>query len=250
MGRGGWSLLGALVLLAAAGCGGGDEGGEDGDGALGGSASVETLARADLERRPAEGAAWSAFRVRLAPGERLRHTHALSTVWAEEGGHVLRVGGERSVLGENRGSIVQGEVEHVHEAPADGPSVFWDVLLDAPDGDLPEAPDAEVVFRTGPLEDIPPRASVSFLDVTLPPQGGRTTVHTHPGPETIFVLDGPFEYQNALEGSSEIDRGAERSIPPGTAVQKRNPGPRPARFLSWFVVDPRREFAPPARFGP
>lgn len=37
-------------------------------------------------------------------------------------------------------------------------------------------------------------------------------------------------------------------IPPGTPVQKRNPFKRPAVFLSWFLVDPDRPFAPKARF--
>ncbi len=91
--------------------------------------------------------------------------------------------------------------------------------------------------------------NLQFVDVVLPPNGGQTSIHTHPGPETIYVRAGPFEYQNALHGTETVQVGNVRSLPPGTPVQKRNPGSQEAAFLTLFVVDPNQPLAPEASFG-
>ncbi len=241
------TALVASVLVALAACGG--EGGEDrpGGGALGGDAKVVTLARAPLGSPPPARAGWTAWRVTLEPGKQLEHEHALATVYAEAGAHLLTVDGRPTRIKQEDGEIVQRGRRHVHAA-TDEPSVFWDVVLAAPGAARP-ATTARRVFDTGPLDGIPPRAEVAFLDVAVPP-GGQTTVHTHPGPETIYVTDGPFDYQNGIEGITRLDDGDLKSIPPNTAVQKRNPGTGRARFLSWFIVDPSKDFAPSAEFAP
>lgn len=254
------AVLLAVVLLAVVGCAddgpgpessGGrsatqDESSSGGEGALGGNAKVATLARAPVESRPPGDAAWNALRVELQPGEKVEHEHPLSTVYAQRGAHTLTVGSEEEVIDAQGGAIVAAGQAHVHEA-TDEPSVFWDVLLAEPGAQLPGVPDAQRVFETEPLEDVPDQAEVAFLDVVLPP-GGQTTVHSHPGPETIYVTNGPFDYQNDIEGTTTVDAGALKSIPPDTAVQKRNPGDGRPRFLSWFIVDPSQEFAPPTDF--
>jgi quercetin dioxygenase-like cupin family protein len=84
--------------------------------------------------------------------------------------------------------------------------------------------------------------------VRVPPRGGRTTVHTHPGPEFIYMTRGRIEYENALVGTRRLGPGGAEAIPPGTPVQKRNPYEREAVFLSWFLVDPDKPFAPEAEF--
>jgi quercetin dioxygenase-like cupin family protein len=73
-------------------------------------------------------------------------------------------------------------------------------------------------------------------------------VHTHPGPELIYTLSGEIDYQNGLVGSKRLGPGALEGIPPGVPVQKRNPSDREATFLSWFLVDPKKPFAPRAEF--
>jgi quercetin dioxygenase-like cupin family protein len=248
-----------VLALATVACAG-DRGGQGtggrvepssnggGKGTLGGGAKVGSLASAAIESDPPPNAAWNAFRVRLAPGERLEHKHALSTLYAEHRPHTLTVDSKPKVIKAKGGAIVKTGERHVHEAK-DEPSVFWDVLLDEPGTELPGVERAERVFETEPLQGVPEQAKVAFLDVVLPPGGGQTTVHTHPGPETIYVTHGPFEYQNALEGSGTVDDGAVKSIPPNTPVQKRNPGGGKPRFLSWFIVDPSKEFAPAAEFS-
>jgi quercetin dioxygenase-like cupin family protein len=252
-----------VLALAAMACGG-DRGGQGaggrpeigkqpssdggGKGALGGGAKVASLASAAIESHPPPNAAWNAWRVRLAPGERLEHKHALSTVYAQQGTHTLTADSQAQEIKAKGGAIVKTGARHVHEAKGE-PSVFWDVLLEEPGTELPGVERAERVFETEPLRGVPERAKVAFLDVVLAPGGGRTTVHTHPGPETIYVTDGPFEYQNGIEGSSSVDDGDVKSIPPNTPVQKRNPGGGKPRFLSWFIVDPSKEFAPAAEFS-
>jgi quercetin dioxygenase-like cupin family protein len=256
------AVLGALLVLAV-GCG--DDGaeqqasggqtatkGESSDGAgaaLGGNARVGTLARAPLASPPPDDAGWNAFRVTLRRGEKVEHEHGFSTVYAEEGAHRLTVGsGQEEEIKPKGGAIAQAQTRHVHEAPEDARSVFWDVVLAEPGAELPGVRGAERVFETEPLEGIPEQAEVAFLEVVLPPGGGQTTVHTHPGPETIYVTSGPFEYENAIEGSTTVNDGDLKSIPPNTGVQKRNPGGGTPRFLSWFIVDPSKEFAPPTEF--
>ncbi len=253
----------SVLALAAVGCGG-DRGGQGaggraetgkepssdggGKGTLGGSAKVGSLASAAIESDPPPNAAWNALRVKLAPGERLEHKHAFSTVYAQEGTHTLTADSKPKEVKAKGGAIVQTGQRHVHEAKAE-PSIFWDVVLDEPGTELPGVDGAERVFETEPLQGIPDRAEVAFLEVVLPPAGGQTTVHTHPGPETIYITDGPFEYQNGIEGSTTVTDGDLKSIPPNTPVQKRNPGEGKPRFLSWFIVDPSKDFAPAAEFS-
>ncbi len=256
------AVLLALVVPSLAGCGDDSSGqqgsasgqadteqsggGGGGDGALGGNAKVTTLARAPIRSQPPDTAAWNAWRVELQPGDKVEHSHAFSTVYAQEGAHMLTVGSEQKTIKPQGGAIVTDGQTHTHQA-GDKPSIFWDVLLAKPGTDLPAASGAERIFETEPLEGIPQQAEVAFLDVVLPP-GGKTTVHSHPGPETIYITNGPFEYQNGIEGSTTVQEGDLKSIPPDTAVQKRNPGDGKPRFLSWFIVDPSKKFAPPTNF--
>jgi quercetin dioxygenase-like cupin family protein len=218
-----------------------------GVGALGGSATTRALARIRLDERPAGEVAWVAHETRLEPGESIAHRHELSFVYARGGSHLLRAPGRSRTLQEGEGAALEAELPHRHESGSDR-STFWDVRL-APPGSQPRgtAP-ADRVFESEPLEGIPAPARVSFIEVTVPPRGGRTTVHSHPGPEFIYELSGRIEYQNAIIGSRLLGPGGVEGIPPDTAVQKRNPFARPATFLSFFLVDPDRPFAPRASF--
>jgi quercetin dioxygenase-like cupin family protein len=104
------------------------------------------------------------------------------------------------------------------------------------------------VFESEPLQGIPANPVASFLSVRAPARGGQTTVHTHPGPEFIYLLSGQIDYQNALIGTRRMRPGDAEGIPPDTPVQKRNPYAKDAVFLSWFLVDPDKPFAPATRF--
>jgi quercetin dioxygenase-like cupin family protein len=240
----------AAVLATAAlaaGCGGDSEAPSTDDdrgagvGALGGGAGVETLARTDLGGRPRGELAWVADRIRLSAGEEITHAHELAFVYARRGASLL--GDER--LEPGAGAAVERDVRHIHATGEDG-AVVWEIRLAPPGARAPRR--AERVFESERLEGIPDRAAVSFLEVTVPPRGGQTTVHTHPGPEFIYQLSGRIDYQNAIVGTKRLGPGGAEAIPPDTAVQKRNPFEEPARFLSWFLVDPDQPFAPKASF--
>ena len=246
------AVLGAVTASALA-CGDdsagppaqGDRGA--GVGALGGSATTRALARTRLDERPAGELAWVAHATRLAPGASIAHRHELSFVYARQGSHFLRAAGRRRILGEGEGAALEADLPHRHEAGGDS-STFWEIRLAASGSQPRGAAPAGRVFESEPLEGIPAPARVSFVEVTVPPRGGRTTVHTHPGPEFIYELSGRIEYQNAIIGTRRLGPGGAEGIPPDTAVQKRNPFARPATFLSFFLVDPDLPFAPGASF--
>ncbi len=239
----------AVLALAVAGCGGGGDGeapatGDDrgaGVGALGGGAGVDTLARTTLSEAPRGELAWVADELRLAPGQKVTHAHELAFAYIRRGQQRL----DDETLEPGAGAAVEPSMRHTHAAEADG-SVVWEIRL-APPGSKP-APGTRRVFASEPLEGIPAKANASFLLVTVPPRGGRTTVHTHPGPEFIYQVSGRIDYQNAIIGTRRLGPGGAEAIPPDTAVQKRNPFKEPAAFLSWFLVDPDRPFAPKATF--
>jgi quercetin dioxygenase-like cupin family protein len=242
----GVAVLGALAA-GIAGCGGDSDAPAVSDdrgagvGALGGGAGVETLARTRLSEPPKGELAWVADEIRLEPGEQVDHAHELAFAYARRG--ETRLDGEPLAAG--AGAAIEPDARHTHAAAKDG-AVLWEIRLAAPDSPPPRG--ARRVFASETLEGIPRGATASFLLVTVPPRGGRTTVHTHPGPEFIYQLSGRFDYQNAIIGTERLGPGGAEAIPPDTAVQKRNPLQEPAAFLSWFLVDPGQPFAPKASF--
>ena len=228
-------LLAALIVACGDGSGGGSSPSDRGLGALGGSAETDTLARMRIaEVQPGE-LVWTAHEIRLPPGKAIEHQHEPAFVYGR--------GGEPSLA-------VKAGARHRHAAGDDG-AVFWEIRLARPGAPPPPgAQRARRVFESAPLEGIPSPGQASLIEVTVPPRGGRTTVHTHPGPEFIYQLSGRIDYQNAIIGTKRLGTGGAEGIPPNTAVQKRNPYARPASFLSLFLVDPERPFAPKTTFAP
>jgi quercetin dioxygenase-like cupin family protein len=252
----------AIALVAGLLCACGDDSGDEVDsgdrgagmGALGGSAQTETLARTSLRRPPPGTLAWVADEIRLEPGEAIEHEHEPAFAYARSGEHSMRSAGDGPGSGANmslagsEAAAVAADARHIHTA-GDGRAVLWEIRLARPGAAPPPgAGSARRVFESDPLEGVPAPAAVSLIEVTVPPRGGRTTVHTHPGPEFIYQLTGRIDYQNAIVGTRRLGPGGAEGIPPGTAVQKRNPYADPATFLSLFLVDPRRPFAPKAGF--
>jgi quercetin dioxygenase-like cupin family protein len=218
-------------LLAA--CGGGEEGAGM-RGALGGSAETQTLARERIESLPPGRRAWVAHELVLDAGERLEEQEGPGFVYVRRG-TLGDLGTGEAVASRGLRSLVAGP---------EGAAV-WDIRLAAP-GSGSEA--GRRVFESAPLEGTPERPLASMIEVRVPPRGGRTTVHTHPGPEFIYMTEGRIDYENALVGTRRLGPGGSEAIPPDTPVQKRNPYAREAVFLSWFLVDPDQPFAPGAAF--
>jgi quercetin dioxygenase-like cupin family protein len=253
-------VVAGLLVACGDDSGGGGSGPGDrgaGMGALGGSAETETLARMRLAEAPPGELVWTAHEIRLAPGQAIEHEHEPAFVYGRRGEHSLSGAaegplgrGRRGLLAEGRGAAVPAGARHRHAAGDEG-AVFWEIRLARPGVPPPPgARGARRVFESAPLKAIPSPAQASMIEVTVPPRGGRTTVHTHPGPEFIYQLSGRIDYQNAIIGTRRLGPGGAEGIPPNTAVQKRNPYADPASFLSLFLVDPERPFAPKATFDP
>lgn len=210
---------------------------------LGDSAETTTLAEGIMAQLTAGQLVWAVYQA--AGNDRIEHVHAGGFVYAVGGPHRLTVLGEERTLAEDEALFLDFGADHTHHD-----ANFWDVTLATlqPEG-APAVAGTDVAFISGRLGGMPaPPVRVVFVDVTLPGSDGRTAVHTHPGPEFIYVLDGPIEYQTALAETEHLADGDHRALAADTAVQKRNPWAEPARFLSWFVVDPDRPFASEAEF--
>jgi quercetin dioxygenase-like cupin family protein len=240
-----------LTLVAGAGCA--DEADESlpagdrgaGVGALGAGARVETLARASLRSPPPSPAVWVADAFRLRPGHAVTRAGDFAFVYARGGRLSLLLDGAQRTLEAGEAAPAPARTKRVYRSVGPGSSA-WEIRLARRGSSVPDG--ARRIFESEPLEGIPERAALSFLSVTVPPRGGRTTVHTHPGPELVYELSGTIDYQNALIGTRRLRPGGLEGIPPDTPVQKRNPYREPAVFLSWFAVDPSRPFAPAASF--
>lgn len=237
--------LGAGVL-GLAGCGGdGDEETRPstaGEG-LGQGAKVTTLARTQLAKRPSGPLAWVGDK--LAPGRSSTHRHEVAFLYARRGTARLERLGKRRRLRAGQSASVPGGTPHRHLL-AGRAAAALEVRLAEPGSPPPVG--GRRLFESEPLQGIPARPLALFLEVTVPARGGMTTVHTHPGPEFIYQFEGRIDYQNALIGTKRLGPGGAEAIPPDTAVQKRNPFGTAARFLSWFLVDADKPFAPTAEF--
>ncbi len=227
------AVLTLIAVLPACGDGMGmmDEG-------LGGESETEVLAEGELPASPDEPLVWRAFRV-----SDVEHEHGAAFVHARDATTVT-VDGEESELQPGGAVFVPAGTAHGH-----GAGEAWDVVLTDPDADDPRGSSGEV-FRSEDLEGVPDgRVVLRAIHVELPP-GGRTSVHTHPGSEFIYVTRGSFTYESGAKGEQLTEEGDGHVLPTGTPVQKRNPGEGTAAFLSWFIVEPDEPFAPEATFEP
>lgn len=244
------------VTMTAAACSGAEtsetsRGSEGlmGGGALGGNAATEALAEAERVQVPAGEISWVADEVRLEQRKSIEHAHSFSFVWAVKGDHTVEIDGETRDLAPGEGHAMAAHRTHVHRAGAEA-SVFWEIRLASPGAASPPgATETQRVFASEVLEGVPDQPLASFVEVVVPPVGGETSVHTHPGPELIYQLSGEIIYENALIGQRRLGPGGLEGIPPDTPVQKRNPTDKEAVFLSWFLLDSEQPFAAAASFG-
>ena len=73
--------------------------------------------------------------------------------------------------------------------------------------------------------------------VELPP-GVRSSRHTHPGEEIVYVLEGaPLEYEVEGKPTVTLKPGDVLFIPAGTAHAARNVGNRKAAELATYIVE-------------
>ncbi|MDQ3396170.1 MAG: hypothetical protein M3511_00130, partial [Deinococcota bacterium] len=200
---------------------------------MGEGAQLTALAETNLDTLPAGPLAWIALDLGA-----LREVNVTSPapgfLYAHEGTHSATADGTEVML-EQGESVFVPEGSEVMLASGQG---LWHIVLADPEAELPEELEgATVAFTSGELEGLPEGpAALRFLLVELPMMGSATTVHTHPGPEYIYVMEGDIDYETGLADTETLTVGDDRALPADTAVQKRNPSDQRVTFLSWFIV--------------
>ena len=219
-----------------------------GGSALGGDAETTLISQQFIIELPEGDLVWVAYEGSIDSGHGIEHSHEFAFLYAVSGTHSLLGSSEVWKIQPGEGVSIFRDLQHRHEAEA-GDSEFWEVMLvgsEEPPGAFPQA--FRRVFESEPLQGVPANPLAVFVLVRLP-QGSETSVHTHPGPELIYQRTGQINYENAIIGVKQMGPGDVEGLPPGTAVQKRNPFDEVAEFLSWFLVDDTEPFASSARFA-
>jgi hypothetical protein len=212
---------------------------------LGGNAETLELAAKELGDLPQQPLSWTVFDFAGITIENVITNPAPAFLYAHQNSHVFTVAGEERTLEEGQAIFLEQGTE-LGLAGAEG---LWYSLLAPPDLQDPGGIEgAEVLARSGVLNGLPQApALLSFVMVQLP-MDGSTAVHSHPGPELIYVTHGELEYQTGMADTETLAVGDNRALPAGVAVQKRNMMGEMAAFLAWFVVDSEQPFAAEAAF--
>ena len=102
------------------------------------------------------------------------------------------------------------------------------------------------VAEVGPLEDVAaPEFLLSIREGVAPP-GAKTMVHTHPGTEAFYVLEGQLSRRTPA-GVAVVDAGKTLAgVGPETPMQASSSDTADLHELIMFIVDPGKAFASPA----
>ena len=112
-----------------------------------------------------------------------------------------------------------------------------------PEGAPPQG--GTMVAEVGPLEDVAaPQYLLSLREGVAPP-GAQTMVHTHPGTEAFYVLDGQLSLTTPA-GVAVVDAGKTLEVGPETPMQASSSGAADLHELIMFIVDPGKPFSSPA----
>ncbi|HVY59251.1 MAG TPA: cupin domain-containing protein [Xanthobacteraceae bacterium] len=134
---------------------------------------------------------------------------------------------------------------------AESEGKVWLFTLGATGG---ASPGGTKVAEIGPLPSVvakntkPPAHYLLRINEASGPPDSRTSVHTHPGSETFYVLAGetsqrtPHGVIHVGAGQSAVGRG------PDTPMQVWSSGKTELHSLVMFVVDAGRPFSSPAEF--
>ncbi len=112
-----------------------------------------------------------------------------------------------------------------------------------PEGAPPQG--GTMVAEVGPLEAVAaPQYLLSLREGVAPP-GAQTMVHTHPGTEAFYVLDGQLSLTTPA-GVAVVDAGKTLEVGPETPMQASSSGAADLHELIMFIVDPGKPFSSPA----
>jgi quercetin dioxygenase-like cupin family protein len=110
------------------------------------------------------------------------------------------------------------------------------------------SPGGQKVADIGPLPEVSAPEFLLRVNEGSGAPGSTTSVHTHPGSEAFYVLDGeasqktPHGLSRISAGQSLAGHGAD------TAMQFINSGTTDVRYFALFVVDATKPFSSAAKF--
>jgi hypothetical protein len=120
---------------------------------------------------------------------------------------------------------------------------IWLFTLGAPGG---LSPGATKVAEVGPIPRVNAAEYLLRINDASGPRGSMTAVHSHPGSEAFFVLEGQQSIRGA-HGTLRVDAGqAEAGHGADQAMQVSSSGSADLHALVMFVVDANRPFSSPA----
>lgn len=83
--------------------------------------------------------------------------------------------------------------------------------------------------------------AVRVLTATIEP-GGKTPLHTHRFPVTVYILDGAFTLEMGGGDAKVLKAGESMVEPPGTKMTGYNKGNEPMKVVIFYVSDPGTPF--------
>lgn len=120
----------------------------------------------------------------------------------------------------------------------------WLFTLGAKGG---STPGATKVAEIGPVPPITAPEYLLRVNHGSGPPGAKTPVHTHPGSEAFYVVEGRLG-QRTPHGVSHVDAGQTMNgHPAGMAMEVFNSGSSELTALIMFVVDASQPFSVPAK---
>jgi quercetin dioxygenase-like cupin family protein len=108
------------------------------------------------------------------------------------------------------------------------------------------SPGGSKVAEIGPIPPISAPEYLLRINSAVGIPGVKTSVHTHPGSETFYVLTGELT-QRTPEGTKQVSAGQSMlGHPPGTPMQVSSTGSNNLSALVMFVADATKPFSSPA----
>jgi quercetin dioxygenase-like cupin family protein len=106
-------------------------------------------------------------------------------------------------------------------------------------------PGGTKVVEIGPVPRITAPEYLLRINSAIAPPGTKTSVHTHPGPETFYVLSGQLTQKTPM-GVSTLDVGQTMIGMSDMPMEVSSSGTTDLHELIMFVVDATRPFSSPA----
>ncbi len=194
-----------------------------------------------------EGAYWALAEVAIGRMDRIAHQHGLEFVYTLQGDAAVIIGRDQIQIPQGKAVVIPAGTPHTHLSAGAAGRIVSLVLApgEASWGTLEVARSR----RTGVLAGFRQGAQIArLLDVTIQPSS-ESAVHTHPGPEGVYVLEGPIVVQT--EGKLTVMLRGDLAIVPGdTPVQVRYPGGSGlGRLLAPYIVAEGAPFNVPISSG-